>query len=344
MTDRESDQRRMRVVQSELRRRTTPFPIPAQDSGFDPLRASDTERSSFGLPTLDDQPPSSVSLEFRRAFLSPPPGGRLRFDAAFTGLPFGPSTSQPTPAVTFPWPAQKSLNWSGGYVAPRDGRSVVTVMGTWTVPSVLRPMGGGQPEYHSSTWIGLDGMRMYRDSSLPQIGTKQICNAAGGVTYGAWYQWWARELQEGPECLELQVNPGDEIAAVMRVLDDKQTVRFNLKNVTLGIMLQAFDVTAPTGYLVSGATAEWIMERPSPPRSDGWNAYKLPSYSAFSFTDCLAEASASGDAVVIPIDLELARLIRMYEIVQSPRSIRTISSAKKVLTSPQRLELTYLGN
>jgi hypothetical protein len=108
-------------------------------------------------------------------------------------------------------------------------------------------------------------------------------------------------------------------------------------------MLQAFDVPAPPGHLISGATAEWIMERPSPLGSDGWSPYRLPAYQPFSFTGCLAESMAPGDTTARRIDLEQARLIRMYEIVDSPRSVRTISSARKVLAPQQALELSYVG-
>lgn len=341
MTDQGSNEIGKRDGRSPLLPKTMPLPLPTEERNFDPLQATDAERRHFGLPTLDDQPKDSLSWHLRRAFLSPPSGGRLRFAQALTGSG-GPPTSRTTPAATFPWPAQKSSNWSGGYVVPRDGRSIVTVMGTWTVPVIAPPGGGTQTEYQSSTWIGLDGQRAYRDSSLPQIGTKQVCNAAGQVTNSAWYQWWARGLHDGEEFLALPLAAGEEISAVITVLN-ATTARFNLKNVSQGIMLQAFDVPAPPGHLISGATAEWIMERPSPLGSDGWSPYRLPAYQPFSFTGCIAESMAPGDTTARRIDLEQARLIRMYEIVDSPRSVRTISSVRKVLAPQQALELTYVG-
>lgn len=344
MIDRERGEKETLFGPSPLRLRTTPLPFPTEESNFNPLQATDDERRHFGLPTLDDQPKDSLSRHLRRAFLSPPSGGRLRFAQALTRYPVGGGapTSRTTPAATSPWPAQKSSNWSGGYVVPRDGRSIVTVMGTWTVPAVAPPGGGTENDYRSSTWVGLDGQRTYRDSSLPQIGTKQVCNDAGEVTNSAWYQWWARGLHEGEDSLALPLAAGEEISAVITVLN-ATTVRFNLKNVSQGIMLQAFDVVAPPGYLISGATAEWIMERPSPLGSDGWSPYSLPAYRPFSFTGCLAESKASGETIATPVDLKLARLIRMYEIVDSPRSVRTISTARKILAPEQALELGYVG-
>lgn len=330
---------------SELLTRTKFLPLP--DKGFDPLRADADTLSYFGLPSLTDHPTGSEGYAFRRTFLSGPAKDALPEFAlavvegqAGTGL----LRSRPNLMVTAPWPAQKSSNWSGGYVAPRNGRSIVSVTANWVVPAVTAPAGGTAAEYRSSTWIGLDGQRSYKNSTLPQIGTSQFwCTATGVATYGSWYQWWARGQHVPPISLNLPVSPGNDISAIMTVLD-ASTVRFNIKNVSLGLILQAFDVTAPPGHTVSGGTAEWIMERPSPLGTDGWTPYDLPAYQPFSFTGCIAEARASADTMATPIDLELARLIRMYEIVRLPTSVRTISSAKKVLTSPQRLDLTYLGN
>ena len=74
---------------------------------------------------------------------------------------------------------ESSLNWSGAYVTPRNGRQFTEVHGRWEVPAVAVPSGtSGSPEFRSSIWIGLDGQRRYFDSSLPQIGTAQVLNAS----------------------------------------------------------------------------------------------------------------------------------------------------------------------
>ena len=117
----------------------------------------------------------------------------------------------------------------------------------------------------------------------------------------------------------------------------------NLRNVTQDIMLEAFKAWAPTPCRISGATAEWIMERPSPPDSDGWEAYALPVYTPFAFTGCIAETRPLGSTTLHDRDLEGARLIRMYEIAHTPTSVRTISTARRELGPPQRLELTYVA-
>jgi hypothetical protein len=42
-------------------------------------------------------------------------------------------------------------------------------------------------------------------------------------------------------------------------------------------------------------------------------------------------------------ELEDARLIRMYELNADPTSVRTISTARRILDPPARLEMTYVG-
>jgi hypothetical protein len=324
---------------ADLRRRTRLMPLPGDD--FDWQKSLKSTLVDFGLPDPDEFPAGSAGYLARRAFLT----GPFRFVDALTGAAPDPAllrsriSAFPPP----PWPAQKSSNWSGGYVAPRDGRSITTVTGKWTVPTVTAPAGGTESEYHSSTWIGLDGQRAYRDSTLPQIGTSQILNTTtGAVTYKAWYQWWARGQNAPPQDISMAVNPGNEISATITVLSPTR-VRFNIKNVTLSEVPGAIEVDAPQGHVISGATAEWIMERPSELGYDGWNPYPLPVYTDFSFTGCVAGSVEPGSMTLSSIDLELARLIRMYEIVPNPPAVRTISVASKTLLPTQSLDLTYVG-
>jgi hypothetical protein len=320
------------------------YPLPRD--GFEPSAASDDKLRKFGLPTLNRMASNPLATAFRRAFLKPPATGEpLRFMQALQALRMRTIAGViPLAAIASLQPAQKSLNWSGGYIAPRNGRSFVSVMGKWTVPTVSIPPGGTAPEYRSSTWIGLDGQRFYLDSSLPQIGTKQrhMAGPTPHAVYGAWFQWWARGQDTAEIDLLLPVDPGDEISAIITVLDDT-TVRCNLKNETQGVILQAFNASAPGPCRISGATAEWIMERPSPMGSDGWDAYDLPVYTSFAFTGCAAESIAPGSAVLADHDLERTGLIRMYEITANPTSVRTISTARRILDPVQQLELAYVA-
>jgi hypothetical protein len=329
----------------DLRKRTTFLPLPKP--GFDPLKASAEELRAFGLPVPDDHPPGSPGNIARLKFLTGP-----ELDKPVQFVP-AVSDERPYPYPQYlatvslgvpghPWPTGGSNNWSGGFVTPRGG-DITFLEGYWTVPAVTAPAGGVDPEYYSSTWIGLDGQRSYRDSSLPQIGTMQVFTAATGVaTYFAWYQWWAKGTLMPWYPLALPVDAGHEVYAILTVLNPT-TVRFNIKNVTLNVFLGAFDVAIPTAGIVSGATAEWIMERPTPLGGDPWYPYPLPAYENFSFMECRAESMAPDGSGPTTIDLELARLIRMNEITKAPPGVRTISVAKKTLLPSQHLDLQYTG-
>lgn len=321
----------------------SPYPLPAKD--FDPARATDDELERHGLPRLSAFDGSPAAAAFRQTFLqgradAPPMSFLAAMEPHIAAAPTGtiPLAAQAS------WPAQKSMNWSGAYVAPRNGRSLVSVMANWTVPAVSPPPGGTASEYQSSTWIGLDGQRLYLDSSLPQIGTRQrwLTHPTPRAEYGCWFQWWARGRDLPIVTLALPVDPYDEISAIITVLSET-TVRCNLKNVSKNIALQAFDATAPAGLRISGATAEWIMERPSPMGTDGWEPYELPAYTDFAFTDCVAQSVAPGSSILQGYDLASARLIRMYELRHNPAGARTISTARRILDAPQRLELSYLA-
>jgi hypothetical protein len=318
-----------------------PRPLPPE--GFDPETAPDEELERYGLPTERAMARNAAASGFRRAFLRRRPDGPpLRFLLARgPGAGAPPSGVRPIAALAT-WPSQKSVNWSGGYVAPRDGRSFVAVMGTWTVPAVSAPPGGTAAEYRSSTWIGLDGQKFYLDSSLPQTGTLQrwVTGPVAKAEYSAWFQWWARGQDNPQQDLALPVAAGDEMRAIITVLDET-TVVVALRNVTQDA-ITAFFAFAPTPCRISGATAEWIMERPSPMGSDGWEAYELPVYTPFAFSGCVAESIAPGRLDLQDHDIEIARLIRMYQIDADPTSVRTISTARRVVGPPLTLELSHV--
>lgn len=325
------------------RARIETFGVPRDD--FVPSRASDRALLRLGLPTLNAMPTNPKATSFRRAFLKGAVDGRPHhYMPALAMADLAPEGTVIALAAPTAQPAQKSVNWSGGYLTPRYGHSFVSVMADWTVPTVSTPPGGTEPEYRSSTWIGLDGQKAYLDSSLPQIGTSQRCTSGSAATaqYGAWFQWWARGQVTEEVPLALPVDPGDVISAIITVFDET-TVICNLRNVTRDITLEAFKAFAPGPCRISGATAEWIMERPSPPESDGWEAYALPVYTPFAFTACIAETRAPGSIVLHDRDLEASRLIRMYAIDAAPPRIRTVSTARRVLTPTQKLALSNVA-
>lgn len=326
-----------------LRRGIRPLGVPPDI--FVPSREPDDILAGFGLPTLDAMASNPKATAFRRAYLRGAVDGRPHhYMPALAMADLAPDGAVVPLAAPTAQPAQKSVNWSGGYITPRGGHSFVSVMAEWTIPTVVPPPGGTEPEYRSSTWIGLDGQRSYLDSSLPQIGTGQRCTSGAAATaeYGAWFQWWARGQVTEEVPLALPVCPGDVISAIITVFDETSVI-CNIRNVTRDITLEAFRAFAPGPCRISGATAEWIMERPSPPKSDGWEAYELPLYTPFAFTACIAETRAPGSTALHDRDLEGARLIRMYAIDANPTRIRTVSTARRVITPTQKLALSYVA-
>ncbi|SEP41716.1 Peptidase A4 family protein [Rhodospirillales bacterium URHD0017] len=339
---------------AELRARTTFPPLPP--SGFNPLTASAEELRQYGLPVPSDYPTGSPGYISSLNYLTgPEPGKPVQFVSAEADLTAFPvsffSTSLTLPG--HPWPNQGSNNWSGGYVTPNGfllqkrstGESLTFVEGTWIVPAVAAPVGGTAPEYHSSIFVGLDGQAAYRDSTLPQIGTTQIFDTATATaSYYAWYQWWAKDFPTSPTTISpvnLPVNAGDEIYASVRVTSPT-TVLLSIRNNTTPTSTLGFSVTAPTGCVVSGATAEWILERPTPPGGDSWYPFPLTAYQDFAFTGCRVESTNPDGSTPTSIGIELAQLIRMKEIVP-PGYVRTISVARKRLVPSQRLDMSYTG-
>ncbi len=250
---------------------------------------------------------------------------------------------------------ESSRNWAGAYVTASHDRQLSQVWGVWTVPSGLaEPPAGGDNDlpFACSNWIGLDGQRLYLDSSLPQAGTVSLLHPDGTTTAQAWVQWWGRTAQQNaPTMLPLPLSPGDRVFAVLTAVTDTAVVAVlvNLSRAPrLGI---AVSFTAPLvdagGVLVTpkiaGATAEWILERPSLPGSP--EVFNFPDYGSSEFDFCVAvENSAS--TLGSPQDgvgrvLHGARLIRMVEIDSDAARIEILSLPER--RNPTTARVTYGG-
>ncbi len=264
---------------------------------------------------------------------------------------------------------QRSQNWSGGFVTPAAGGQFVQVRGLWNVPTPKsRPDGAIGAEYRSSVWIGLDGQRRYFHSSLPQIGTAQfVTKLAGGddTKLFCWWQWWHRNKATRDHRIALDVEAGHLISADVTVLD-RTWVKFFIINVTRQQMYPVFKVPAPLStyadvdgkiqVMVSGATAEWITERPRMyvdddetnsrqislgmasngdddelDIGDRGDLYSLPDYGVATFSACHAIARSAPDAPGYRVhDLKGAKFITMYETLQEPARTVDISIGRWV--------------
>jgi len=231
-----------------------------------------------------------------------------------------------------------SKNWSGSYIKPFYARRFIRISGLFRVPTPAVPAGAGlsQTVFNSSTWIGLDGQRRYFNSSLPQIGTEQRIERVNGqtaITTRAWFQWWVKGQHAPPTYLppSFQVDPNDRIYCDLFVVAPSR-VRFFIANLTKGHFLWPFDVDAPFAMevpgqapiqlRVSGATAEWVMERPTDPVTR--EVYPLPDYDIAHFDFCAAFDGMEWR------NLKASKLIDMYEVRANPHRAHFISKARRL--------------
>jgi hypothetical protein len=209
-------------------------------------------------------------------------------------LTFGPTTSSAAPAVshaaivpdTSKWtgPSSRhqsrvpagahfssclpafwtSKNWSGYAFC---GTGFHTVVGSWTVPTVLAPTTRSQfrRNQYSGTWVGIDGVTS-RD--LIQAGTEEDW-LHGSTFYRAWW-----EILPAPETpiASVAVRPGDSITVT--IAQGVPLWSITLTNNTTG---QSF--TTNQAYSGPGTSAEWVHEAVFV----GRHISKLPRFTTFAF-------------------------------------------------------------
>jgi hypothetical protein len=333
---------------------TTEFVHPPPDD-FVPLNRRD-ELAKYGLPPEPNPIAQPMSHAFWKRLLTPSENGGLRFtpqsaecsplmdDCALSrARRIGGSTRH-----------ERSHNWSGAYVTPKNGRSFTSVHGAWTLSQPKKPIEIRQAQqYRSSTWVGLDGQREYLNASLPQIGTSQVVDdATGGVRIEVWWQWWCRGLQMPIMQIKLQVEPGDEVMAQVEAIlpqDGRRptSARFIVKNHSKGEISAPILAQAPRVPLtvdremvqleISGATAEWIVEAPTRThRNDSHDSdmrYELPNYGMACFDYCLAVSPGWEQ------DLTGAKLIDMVAVRADQHRTEIVSFAE--IASSQSFRTTY---
>ncbi|HSU04554.1 MAG TPA: G1 family glutamic endopeptidase [Acetobacteraceae bacterium] len=248
------------------------------------------------------------------------------------------------PVVTTRW--ETSRNWSGASILPRNGNTFTEVAGGWTVPQVPAD---AQPFQSSSIWVGLDGQRRYFNSSLPQIGTTQEFNVTtNGIEYYAMYQWWARgQVHAKPHKIrDITLTAGDSVFCNVQVVDKTHAivsiVKFGTPNQFWSKILRAPKI-AGSRPQISGATAEWIVERPTLPDSD--ELLNLIHYGTVDFTACVAVTSHLPDFSPTEYQsLDGAQFKRMVEPLDGPTRIVRLSEPRRwVPDQPEAFNVTYVG-
>lgn len=301
--------------------------------GFSPLTASQADLKMFGFPVRPA--PSHQPAEYavwQELFASSP-----QFEAFDINV--NPIFGTGSRRVFAQLPRrQTSPNWSGAYITPRDGTVCSSIWGKYQVPTPNKPSGASGDTYRSSTWIGFDGQRRYYTSTLPQFGTAQnIDPSTAGLkrSYFAWWQWWVKDDEDQAYPITLPspvIHAGDLIMCYMQVSDDRSGVSFVIRNFSTNRAMQFFQSAPLTGkgkpFKVPGATAEWVMERPSDPPDP--TPMQLPDYGTVNFHGCGAGMIDFKTGTRVERSLAGAKLIDMQVVEQNPERTRRISIAKPI--------------
>ncbi len=330
------------AVQEMISNRIHRFPEIPPD--LDPLKADAQTLARYGLPPKPDSRTQPARHAFWLRLFSPP----RRFVEADFLVPGTPLLVEPRNFLPMARSRHElSPTWSGAYITANNSKTFVEIYGEWRVPVASPPVSrpGATPadgDYHSSTWIGLDGQRRYLNSSLPQIGTEQVVSVTGGTpsapSASAWFQWWTKDNTQPPVQLPLPVTPGDHVMAIVTVVGPT-TARFMIKNQTTGDFSPPFLIDAPSPITkISGATAEWILERPS--KFPTPVPYELPNYHTEHFHNCFAVAARSLSDPGEERGLVAARYINMFKTKTDPYRFVDISIAR-LRKSPYEVATFY---
>jgi hypothetical protein len=327
------------------------FDIPP--AGFDPERATAAELEKYGIIPRPDEG-SELFDNWRRLFKAPvtfvdakpepltPPGSA---PGPATPPPRTPNEVRvvtqlaPVPAVSPALPVgagsrlSHSSNWSGGFIVPTNNTMVVQVAGAWRLPTLRQPPHDpGTPDdalYSCSTWVGLDGQRLYLNSSLPQVGVMQWLQPSASppeLAPTAFCQWWFRQGSDPVVSLPgLPVATGDFVIASVWAKSANVAICYlrNVSTAQLAVVGMKAPAVSPDGELsISGATAEWILERPTIPGDT--RLYPFPDYRTTEFAAWAAVAQDAGPPQA-PLGLKTSRGIAMYDTQDNPAGTAFIS-------------------
>ena len=345
--------------------RATPKPkFPPVPPDFNPLE-NPQDLKKYGLPERPDpvtQP--NLFAAWERIFAPPMTFVRRAFAHDFLDL-----APAPPPGLRAPMRSTRiedSQNWSGAMVLPSGGNRIVQIFGEWTVPTPKLPAfddefgAADEPNtYDCSTWIGLDGDRRYLNSTMPQVGTTQALHVGAGsdqaCEYWAWFEWWARNPVKllRRRLKNIVVAPGMSVMAMISVMDSQQVAVIFRTFAGLNSQITLFFECAPEVFLdaakltkvtpdISGATAEWIMERPHTPGVAPTVFDSFPNYTSTQFSYCVAGTAPQPGAATSEEILTSPRLLRMYEVPPDPPSRTRLISMPKLLSTTS-LEVDYGG-
>jgi hypothetical protein len=329
------------------RARTRRFDSPGAD--YDPLTADGPHLDRLGFPP---RPDAATQSELRDLWfmMFTPPLAPIDFD--FVLYPPVEENALRRGSSAGSRGRQTSLNWSGASIVARNGEMFTDVVGAWHVPTVSVPTNppAGVTDFRSSTWIGLDGQRSYINATLPQIGTAQrverISATVDKVTTYSWLEWFPTIKEV--TLTGLPISPGHRVAAWLRVIPPDPTaipaepmaVRMLIMNLSFpgpkpyaAFQIPVPRVTFPPGSPfkvqpeVAGATAEWIMERPTAPTG---LPRELPHFDEVVFNPCFALTAPDLSGPFQVAKFAGVNLIQMFRRENAPSGgTRVLAKAKR---------------
>ena len=236
----------------------------APPKGFDPLKATNRELLTYGLPQRPDASDTRAMAHWERAVLA------AKHRASATGLRAMPFTSRnvmPTPAAASSnldgTVSYGTYNWSGianfnALTKWNVKTSFDEVVSFFNVPAAIPPYGacanGITGPFYEVTWNGIDGAF---NGDVVQGGSFSYTDCSSDTEYLAWIEWYPSY----PILGAFYVNPGDVFEAVTYGAPgtDTQTVFVeDFDTQTYGTYSLAWE----TGPGLVGQSAEYIVERP----------------------------------------------------------------------------------
>jgi Peptidase A4 family len=316
-------------------------------TGFDATRATQLELDDYCLPMKPD-PKSQPALSeaWQRMFEPPLNWVRPEFEPILTKQKV-PQVRQLFASATTRY--EDSRNWCGAEIVPHGANQFVQIFGEWAVPNpTIPPPYDRGPQnrknvYKSATWIGLDGDRRYLNSSLPQVGTIQYLTVdpTGVETpeYFVFFQWWARDqIRLTLDIIRgIQINAGTSVIGLVWAIDPTHVLvvfrTFAPLNQITVFLRQSPDTTT-IRPIISGATAEWIMERPTALELGSTTLELFPSYDKVYFKNCVAGMARTAGQSTSEEVLKAPRLKRMFEVASdAPSRTRFISIPNRISTT-----------
>jgi Peptidase A4 family len=297
----------------------------APPRGFDALQASDRDLANYGFPPRPDvnaHPTAyarwSKALTASKTRVVP----RLERTNVYHGpMRAGAQLTESTGT---------SSNWSGvvvfsGATSYNTSTTFYYVYADYVVPVAGQAFGActGGWDY-SASWVGIDG---YGSNDVLQAGLEADAYCGGfslETNYSAWIEWApASEMSIS----NFPVAPGDDLFVDVWHTSPTQGYAWFTNLTTNQYVDMGF--TAPSGTLLIGNSAEWVVERPSLGTGSGSGSLAtLTNYVADAFWDC--QASTENQVSYTP-GSSGSLLVTMLDNDDNPISYPTLLGSTAIL-------------